>query len=438
MASEQKLGKKFTKLWIGPQPVMVVHHPEVAEKIMKSSKLIEKADVYALLHPWLGTGLLTSGGDKWFQRRRLLTPAFHFSILKDFQEVMNEHSNQLVQILNDKCQKGKKIDLGQCITLCALDIICETAMGETINAQVEINSPYLTALYEISELIMSRFRNPFLQNDFYFYKTAGGKRHKQLLKILHGFSGGVIQNRLQELKSKGGKVGKSGRMAFLDLLLHTETEDGKRLSPSDIQEEVDTFMFEGHDTTAAAMTWMFYQLGLHQDIQAKLHQELDDVITSENESNLTAEDLKKMPYLEKVIKESLRHYPSVPYIARSVTEECELDGYTIPVGAEASIMCYNIHHHPDYWEDPHRFDPERFSKENQVGRHAFSYIPFSAGARNCIGQKFAMQELKTVVCKVMKNFHLTSNDDEATLEKSGELILRPTNSLDITLVRRNQ
>lgn len=435
-ASEQTIGQKFTKLWIGPQPVMLVHHPDVAEVLMKSSKLIEKAEIYQLLHPWLGTGLLTSGGEKWSKRRRLLTPAFHFSILKDFLEVMNDHSNQFVTILKDKCDKGIKVDLGGSITMCALDIICETAMGETVNAQTETNSVYVKALYEISEIIMDRFRNPFLQNDSYFNVTSRGRRHNELLKVLHGFSGSVIRNRLEQVKNEGAaKTGKSGRMAFLDLLLHTETDDGKRLSFADIQEEVDTFMFEGHDTTAAALTWMFYQLGLHQNVQKQLQQEIDSVI-DEDTKHLTVDDFKQMPYLEQVIKESLRHYPSVPYIARRITEECKFDGYTIPVDVEASIMCYSIHHHPDYWKDPYKFDPSRFTKENQVGRHAFSYIPFSAGFRNCIGQKFAMQEMKTLVCKVMKNFDLVSHDDESTVEKSGELILRPGRTLNIELTRR--
>ena len=150
---------------------------------------------------------------------------------------------------------------------------------------------------------------------------------------------------------------------------------------------------------------------------------------------VVTEDLARMPYLDQVLKESLRHRPSVPYIARKVTEPCVIDGHTLPIGLEVSIMNYNIHHHPDYWPEAERFDPERFSKEAERG-HPFRYVPFSAGSRNCIGQKFAMQEMKVIVCRMVKSFRLVAHDPQEEVLMSGEIILRPTHALNMTVTPR--
>ena len=134
-------------IWFGPIPIVFMLEPDGAEVILKSSRHMKKAFVYRFLHPWLGTGLLTSHGEKWKQRRRLITPSFHFSILQDFLDVMNEQSLIFVNNLKKNNEPQKDINLGKAITMCALDIICETAMGQSVNAQQDHDSNYVKALY---------------------------------------------------------------------------------------------------------------------------------------------------------------------------------------------------------------------------------------------------------------------------------------------------
>ncbi|KAK3881462.1 hypothetical protein Pcinc_014118 [Petrolisthes cinctipes] len=177
---------------------------------------------------------------------------------------------------------------------------------------------------------------------------------------------------------------KKQRLAFLDILL--EYSGGvKGLSDEDIREEVDTFMFEGHDTTAAAISWSLFLLGHHPEIQAKVHEELDAILTSPDQP-LGIAELRQMKYTENCIKEALRLLPSVPYLGRVLSEDLNICGNVIPAHTNVMISIYMIHREPVQFPDPEKFDPNRFLPENTRKSHPYAYIPFSAGPRNCIGR----------------------------------------------------
>ncbi|NWY44096.1 CP4V2 protein, partial [Sylvia atricapilla] len=432
------------KLWIGPVPVMVLYHPDSVEVILNSSKHIEKSYLYKFLHPWLGTGLLTSTGDKWRSRRKMITPTFHFAILNDFLEVMNEQGNILVKKLEKHVDK-EPFDVFMDITLCALDIICETAMGRNVGAQKNKDSDYVSAIYRMSDLIQRRQLSPWLWPDFLYILFKQGREHKRSLNILHNFTDTVIAEKAEELKSSKQKKhdndgnceesGSKKRKAFLDMLLNATDDEGKTLSYRDIREEVDTFMFEGHDTTAAAINWVLYLLGRNPEAQKKVHRELDEVFDN-TERPVTTDDLKNLRYLECVVKEALRLYPSVPMFARTLREDCCIKGYQIPRGANVLVLTYALHRDPEIFPDPEEFRPERFFPENSKGRHPYAYVPFSAGPRNCIGQRFAQMEEKTLLALILRRFWVESCHKPEELGLCGELILRPNRGVWIKLKRR--
>ena len=261
-----------------------------------------------------------------------------------------------------------------------------------------------------------------------------GKEHDQLIKGLQQFTKNIILDRKKNKNVSNHQISK--RKAFLDVLLHAKTDDGEELSLSDIQEEVDTFMFEGHDTTAAAMTWTTYLIGRYPDVQQRIQEELREIFEDEWDRIVTMDDVRKMKYLECVIKESLRIFPSVPMVARVTTEECVVDNHKLPKGTQVLVFGYLIHHSPLVWEDPEVFNPDRFTLENSVGRHPYAYIPFSAGPRNCIGQRFALLEEKVILSQLLKNFTITSHDKREDIRMVGDLILRPAKPLNITLIKR--
>ncbi|XP_041641434.1 cytochrome P450 4V2 [Cheilinus undulatus] len=426
------------KLWIGPVPFVILYHAETVEPIVSNPAHMEKAIVYNFLHPWLGTGLLTSTGPKWRQRRKMLTPTFHFTILADFLEVMNEQAEILVQKLDKKAGKGA-FNCFSHITLCALDIICETAMGKKIYAQSNSDSEYVKSVYKMSDIISRRQRKPWFWSDLVYYYLGEGREHNRVLKILHSFTLKVIKERAENISTiesdSDSDNGTKKRRAFLDMLLKTVDDEGNGMSHQDIQEEVDTFMFEGHDTTAASMNWAVHLLGSHPEVHRKVQQELDEVFGT-SDRPATSEDLKKLKYLDCVIKEALRLYPSVPFFARFIREDCHINGYKVPKGANAVIITYALHRDPRYFPDPEEFRPDRFLPENSVGRPPYAYIPFSAGLRNCIGQKFALMEEKVILASILRNFNVEACQTREELRPVGELILRPERGILIKLERR--
>ncbi|KAM9329052.1 cytochrome P450 4V2 [Gastrophryne carolinensis] len=426
------------KLWIGPVPLIIAYHAETVEPLLSTSKHMDKSFLYTFLHPWLGLGLLTSTGEKWRIRRKMITPTFHFAILSEFLEVMNEQSVILVDKLQTRVGKGP-FNCFMDVTLCALDIICETAMGTKIQAQSNSDSEYIKAIYEMSDIIHRRQKAPWLWPDFVYSRLAAGKNHDRNLKILHSFTDKTILERAQELKNDEANSDTSKkpkkRRAFLDMLLKATDDAGNSLSYREIREEVDTFMFEGHDTTAAALNWSLFLLGSHPEIQAKVHKELDETF-GQSDQPVTMDDLKKLRYLEAVVKEALRIYPSVPFFGRTTTEECTIRGYVIPKGINVVVVTYALHRDPEFFPEPEEFRPERFLAENSVGRNPYAYIPFSAGLRNCIGQKFALMEEKVVLAYILRNFTVKATEKREKIRLLGELILRPENGIWIELEQR--
>jgi cytochrome P450 len=235
-------------------------------------------------------GLLTSDGDKWKQRRRLLTPAFHFDTLRTFFTVYNSQALILVDKLAKSAASAKPFDVFPYITHCALDIICLAAMDKSANAQSDGNTSYVRAVYAASELLWKRMVSPWLWNDKIYSLTPSGRHWNSTLNILHGFTREVIESRRRQLAAGAEQKG-----TFLDLLLN------HNLSDEALQEEVDTFMFEGHDTTSSGMVWTLFLLGHHPEAQRRVQAEIDAVVGKE--VYVTLEHCKSLKYLDCVIKE---------------------------------------------------------------------------------------------------------------------------------------
>ncbi|XP_059060272.1 cytochrome P450 4d2-like [Achroia grisella] len=406
--------------------------PKKIEPLLASTDLITKGRSYEFLKPWLGEGLLTASGERWKTHRKFLTPTLHFNILQNFLPVFCKNE----RILRNKVSKladGRHVDLFPLIALAALDNVTESIMAVAVNAQTDTESKYVKAIEKVSQIASTRMRNVLAGIEFTFKLLPMKKEQDKALGTLHKQSNNVIEARRRELEklntvrlSDSSEFGIKNKHAFLDLLLLAEV-NGKSIEDEHVREEVDTFMFEGHDTTTSGIVFTLFCLSKYADIQDKLFEEQKEVLGGDLERDPTYSELQQMKYLEMVIKESLRLYPPVPLIERSITQDSDLDGLKLPANTAVIIDIFHMHRHPDLYDDPLEFRPERFHPS--VPRSAFSWLPFSAGPRNCIGQRFAMLELKITVAGIIKHFKLLPTDEEPKL--TADLILRSSNGVKI-------
>ncbi len=321
--------------------------------------MIAKSLEYNALRAWLGDGLLLSKGNKWRARRKLLTPAFHFKILDQSMAVFNSQANKLSEDFGEIGNSA--FDVFPLAARCTLRVMLESAMG--VIPEGKQMDAYYSHVGRMLHVVQTRQRSPWLWPSWTFELSGYAAEERKHLSVLQGFTESVIRERRAETKDRVLKNTKEERLAFLDLLLQLETPEGGKLSNDEIREEVDTFMFEGHDTTACSLTWTMLLLANHPEYQEKAFQEQRELFGDDlGKADVKMEQLSQMRYLEAVLKESLRLYPSVPVLGRTLAEgeEMVIDGEKVGQGTSLLIFAYFMHRNPAVWSKPEEFIPERF------------------------------------------------------------------------------
>ncbi|KAK7494515.1 hypothetical protein BaRGS_00014168 [Batillaria attramentaria] len=411
---------RFYRLWRGPFNVSVsLNHPDTVRQLLKTSDPKPFSYNYAL--PWLGEGLLIASGNKWARSRRLLTPAFHFDILKPYVAVSNAACDVMLQKLQKHAETKTSIEMFGVISLCTFDVILQCAMSYKDDIQQKGEShPYVLAVTEITELWTERARNPLMTRDVIYSLTKNGRRFRQQCDFVHAIAENVIKTRKESLERDGPP--QKRYLDFLDILLTAKDDNGQGMTSLDIRNEVDTFMFEGHDTTASAIAWALYSLCEHPKYQQRVQAEVDHILQGRDSDNIEWSDLSKLEFLTMVIKESMRLHCPVPLIGREITQPLSLDGVTIPAGTSCTINIINVHHNPTVWPDPYSFKPERFHPDNMKDKDSYAFIPFSAGPRNCIGQHFAMNEQKVILSRMLRRFTFTLDPNHPVTKKTAAVM----------------
>ncbi|XP_015595061.1 cytochrome P450 4g15 [Cephus cinctus] len=484
-ALEYDVYGNVARAFLGPKLVVFLTDPRDVEIILSSHVHIDKSPEYRFFEPWLGEGLLISTGDKWRSHRKIIAPTFHLNILKSFVPLFYENSRQLVRKLHKEV--GKEFDCHKYLAAVTVDILLETAMGLKSNdSELKASgSDYADAVMKMCDIIHRRQYDLTLRIDALFKFTNFAKQQKKLLNIIHGLTSRVIDKRKEEYlegnettevedekrvqekvvdkdvtnekgekhrkaqsmpyirddldeidESEDNDVGEKKRLAFLELLLELK-RNGAKLTDQEIKEEVDTIMFEGHDTTAAGSSFVLCILGIYQDIQEKVFQEINEIF-KDTDRQCTYQDTLEMKYLERVIMETLRLFPPVPAIARELNEDVKLVSadYVLPKGCTVVIPQYKIHRSKDYYNNPETFDPDNFLPEKIQQRHYYAYIPFSAGPRSCVGRKYAMLKLKVVLSTVLREYKILSDITEKDFRLQVDIILKRADGFRIKIERR--
>ncbi|XP_019772616.2 cytochrome P450 4c3 isoform X1 [Dendroctonus ponderosae] len=432
----------------GPLMFVGLKGPYEIESAIGSMKHMEKSFLYKFLNRWLGEGLLTSTGLKWQKRRKMLTPAFHFTILQQFVSTFNKEVKRFV----DEIETGnlnKPTNIVPFVSNFSLATIAgkslskpnikETSMGSSEFMHTQESIDYKNAVSRISDVFYLRFSKPWTWIQPIFDLSSLRKIERQSLETLHQFTNFIIEKRSENFKTFDENLDDMcirKKLPLLDILINAKIKHGT-INNDEIREEVDTFMFEGHDTTAMCLTYTTMLLACHKDIQEEVYQEIIHVLGPNLAQEPSHEDFTQMCLLDRCIKESLRLYPPVPTISRYTSEDINTKFGVIPEGVELLIHLYDLHRNPKFWPNPDVFDPSRHLPENCIGRHPFAYIPFSAGPRNCIGQKYAMLEIKAFFCGVLRKFRLEPVDTPDTLVMTQDVMLRSQNGVKVNFVLRN-
>ncbi|KAM3968140.1 cytochrome P450 4g15 [Aphomia sociella] len=470
------------KIWIGPRLLVFLYDPRDVELILSSHVHIDKADEYKFFKPWLGNGLLISTGQKWRSHRKLIAPTFHLNVLKSFIDLFNANSRAVVDRL--KKETGS-FDCHDYMSECTVEILLETAMGVSKTTQDQSGFEYAMAVMKMCDILHLRHTKIWLRPEILFNFTQYAKSQEKLLGIIHGLTKRVIKKKKEEFKtgkksillneinattngatpndtlptkttsvdglsfgqSSGLKddldvddndVGQKKRLAFLDLLLES-AQNGVVLSDEEIKEQVDTIMFEGHDTTAAGSSFFLSMMGIHQDIQDKVIEELDRIF-GDSDRPVTFQDTLEMKYLERCLMETLRMYPPVPIIARDIKQEVTLASTNkkIPAGATVIVATIKLHRRPDIYPNPDKFDPDNFLPERSADRHYYAFVPFSAGPRSCVGRKYAMLKLKIILATILRNFRVYSDLKEEDFKLQADIILKRAEGFKVRLAPRKR
>uniref|UniRef100_A0A667YME9 aromatase n=1 Tax=Myripristis murdjan TaxID=586833 RepID=A0A667YME9_9TELE len=397
-------------LWFGPfVSFLNIHHPDYAKTLLTSTG--PKDDfAFDFLSPWIGEGLLVSNGQKWSRHRRLLTPGFHYNVLKPYTKLISDSAKTMLDKWEGYAQTSESFELFEHVSLMTLDSIMKCAFSCNSDCQHEGGTnAYIKAVYELTHLTFLRFRTFPYHSDIVFHLSPHGFRFRKACRVSNGF---IVSDPRQQLDiyaqtqqdPKGPERFSLMTISFYHLV-DCQDEKQQGLSDEDIRAEVDTFMFEGHDTTASGISFILYCLACNPEHQQMCRDEIIHAL--EGKDTIEWEDLSKIPYTTMCIKESLRLYPPVPGILRKTTKPITFfDGRTVPAGCWCICSVFGIHRNATVWENPDVFDPLRFLPENSSNRSPYAFVPFSAGTRNCIGQTFAMNEMKVVVAQTLRRYQL--------------------------------
>ena len=402
----------------GPRPILFVNHPDLVEPVLvdQNKKFIKHYRLRGSRRT-LGYGLLTSEGDFWRGQRKLAQPAFHRERIAAYADVMVNFTERMLQSWGE----GQTRDVQRDMMRLTLEIVAKTLF----DADLATDSAEASAAMET---LMNSFieRTGKLIPVPDWIPTPLNLRVERAARRLDRIILAIIAERRKSGADRGD---------LLSRLLHAQDEEsGRRMTDRQVRDEAMTLFMAGHETTANTLAWAWYLLANHPEAEARLHDELDSVLSDRLP---TLADLPRLPYTGMIITETLRIYPTVWMLGRETTEPVELGGYMLPVGLTVFMPQWTIHRDPRWFDDPETFRPERWEPRlrllETIPRYA--YFPFGGGPRICIGNNFALMESALLLATTARRFRLRLASD-AVVAPLPTMTLRPAQGVKVVVKRR--
>ncbi|XP_065284630.1 cytochrome P450 4V2-like [Dermacentor albipictus] len=418
-----------TVAFYGPFPVLLAATPQVAEAILGDLHNTTRAFFYDMLKPWMGEGIVTLNGKPWKARRKAMTPSFHFRILDDYTPIMDKRAKRLVQKL--ATMSGEYFDVFPVLRAASCGVLFETMMGVDYDEDDSKIAGYLKIHDALCESFAKRLTNFHHWFDCIYAFTKDRKEMLKHVEEARDFVSDVFQKRITEYR-KGFRDPVS-RNSLLELLFRMCVDEGT-LSETEVRDEILSAQEGGFDFTATNLAFALYLIGHHPEIQDKLRDEIDAAFGDDWEKPLDPEAVKGLTYMDCVLREALRLYPPAQLVGRLVTRDTKIGNHVIPRGTLAIIALYFLHRHPRYIKDPDCFIPERFMGAKSMP--TFAHVPFSAGPRNCLGQKFALREQKIILTHILRRFNVSSKVPMDKLELAMSIVLYPVQGIELKFTPR--
>ncbi|KFQ99861.1 Cytochrome P450 3A24, partial [Nipponia nippon] len=416
---DQMCFEKYGKIWgifDGRQPVLAVLDPILIKNILvKECYTIFTNRRNFGLNGILESALNVAEDEKWKRIRTVLSPTFTSGKLKEMFPIINHYGEKLVKNIEKKVANDEFVTMKDIFGAYSMDVVASTSFSVNIDSMSNPSDPFVT---NIKKFLKFSLLNPLfvLLVLFPFIIPVLEKMKVTLLpsKVMDFFNGVFIK-----MKKEREKGSSTDRIDFLQLMVDSqsshgssksaETDSYKSLSDEEILAQALIFVFAGYETTSSTLSYISYNLATHPDVQQRLQDEID--VALPNKATPTYNAITQMEYLDMVVNESLRLFPPGGRIERVCKKTVELNGVTIPKGMVVMIPAYVLHRDPGYWLEPDEFRPERFSKESKGSIDPYTFLPFGAGPRNCIGMRFALLVLKMAVVVLLQNFSFRTCKD---------------------------
>jgi cytochrome P450 len=403
---------------IGPQEAFFLNHPDLIKDVLvTNNQNFMKGLVLQRAKRLLGEGLLTSEGEFHRRQRRLSQPAFHRQRIASYAGVMTEYAMRT----SDRWQDGDTLDMSLEMMRLTLAIVGKTLFDADVESESGEVGNAMNVVMELFNTLTMPFFELLQKLPLPQLRRFDSAREK-LDRIIYGL--------IEERRRSG--IDRGDLLSML-LLAQDEEVDGGRMTDQQLRDELLTIFLAGHETTANALTWTWYLLSQHEEVEKKLHAELDEVLRGRSP---TFEDVPKLRYTEMVLAESMRLYPPAWAVGRLSTVDCVIGGYNVPSRALVLMSQYVMHRDERFYPDPLVFDPFRWTPEARELRPQFSYFPFGGGPRRCIGEGFAWMEGVLLIAALGQRWRMTLVPHHPVALKP-LVTLRPKHGMKMTISRRN-
>ena len=390
IAADWKRYGDVVRYRIGTMQVFLVVHPDGVKHVLhENHRNYVKSVDYQILKRVLGEGLLTSEGPLWLRQRRLMAPMFHRQRIAEFGATMVDSTLKMLDRWSSPTVEGGAFDVCNEMMQLTLEIVARVLFKVEIAGDLahEIGRDVTVANERLGQFDLGTLLT--------WLPTPRNREFRRATRALDAIVDGIIADHRRSGQDRGD---------LLSLLLAARDQDtGEAMSDQQVRDEALTLILAGHETTANALAWTWYLLSQNYEVERKLHAELADVLGGRAP---TIADLPELRYTSMVIDESMRLYPPAWSIGRSPVADDEILGFNVPAGSSVMLSQWLTHRHPDFWENPERFDPDRFSPERSADRPHYAYFPFGDGPRQCIGNVFALTEANLILAAVAQKYRL--------------------------------